>query len=304
MNILLLRLLRRKRFYFSLSLVVFLFFSYDFLKMRLSDDAFKQLLTSNVFHYKAHVGYFQSPNRMLRYVEIGNDSLPLIVFIHGALSSSGFWDNMLKDSTLLSNAKLLAVDRPGYGYSGYGKEETSVKEQARLIAGILRKERQIHQQIIIHGSSYGGTVAARIAMDYPELVDGLLLQSASVAPKEEKTYDISYYTSHWAVDWLIPGSLHVANHEKLSHRNQLELMRPFWKNIICPTIILHGNMDKLIYPINALYAKKMLVNARSVDLVMVKNSAHNLLWTQPKLLIASLLKLLGKQHPNLYSFNS
>lgn len=304
MNIRLLQLLRRKRLYFSLAFVGFLLYSYDSLKMRYADGDYIQYLTKNSFHYKAQVHYFQSPHRVLRYIEIGDDSLPLVVFIHGAPSSSEFWDGMLKDSVLLSNAKLLAVDRPGYGYSGYGKPEISVQEQASLIAGILKKERPLHRQIILHGSSYGGTVAARIAMDYPELVDGLLLQSASVAPKEEKTYDISYYTSHWAVDWLVPGSLHVANHEKLSHRTQLELMRPLWKNIICPTIILHGNIDKLIYPINALYAKKMLVNARSVDLVIVKNSAHNLLWTQPKLLIASLLKLLGKQHPNLYSFNS
>lgn len=304
MNIPFLPLLRRKRFYLSLACVGFLFFSYDFLEMRYADGDFIQYLTKNPFHYKAQIQYYQSPSRSLRYIEIGDDSLPLVVFIHGAPSSSEFWDGMLKDSTLLRNAKLLAVDRPGYGYSGYGKPETSVQEQARLIAGILKKERRSHRQIILHGSSYGGTVAARIAMDYPELVDGLLLQSASVAPREEKTYDISYYTIHWAVNWLVPGSLNVANHEKLSHRTQLELMRPLWKRIICPTIILHGNVDKLIYPINALYAKKMLVNARSVDLIMVKNSAHDLLWTRPKLLVASLLKLLGKQHPNLYSFNS
>jgi len=302
-NMLLLRLLRRKRFYLSILLIGFFYYAYNFLSLRLSDHSLREALLENPFHFEAQVDYFHTKERRVRFVEIGQDSLPLIVFVHGAPSSSRFWESMLTDSLLLCNAKMLAVDRPGYGYSGYGNPEISVKKQAEVIADIIRQERPHHSKIILHGSSYGGTVAARIAMDYPDLVDGLLLQSASVAPGEEKTYDISYYTTHWATEWFVPGALKVANHEKLSHKQQLEKMRPFWRRITAPTVILHGAMDKLIYPINAEYARQMLTHARSVDLIMVKQSAHDLLWTRRDLLIAALLKLLNKEHPDLYSFN-
>ncbi len=302
MNIRLPTLLRRKRFYLLLALAGFLLFAYHFLSMRLSDTSLRQALLENPFHFSPKIEYYYTKDRRIRYVEMGQDSLPLIVFIHGAPSSSRFWEGMLTDSVLLCNAKMLAVDRPGYGYSGYGKPEISVKEQARVIAAIIRQHRPFFSKIILHGSSYGGTVAARIAMDYPDLVDGLLLQSASVAPGEEKTYSISYYTTQWATEWFVPGALKVANHEKLSHREQLEKMRPLWKRIVAPTIILQGAMDKLIYPINAEYARRMLTHARSVDMIMVKHSAHDLLWTRRDLLIASLLKLLDKNHPDLYSF--
>lgn len=302
MNIRMLKLLRRKRFYLSIALVAFLLYAYNFLSMRLSDQSMRQALQENPFHLQAHIDYHHTKDRRVRYVEIGQDSLPLIVFIHGAPSSSRFWEGMLTDSLLLSNASMLAVDRPGYGYSGYGKPEISVQQQAKIIADIIRQKRPFFSKIILHGSSYGGTVAARIAMDYPDLIDGLLLQSASVAPGEEKTYDISYYTTHWATEWIVPGALKVANHEKLSHRLQLEKMRPLWQRIVVPTIILHGAMDKLIYPINAEYARQMLTRARSVDMIMVKQSAHDLLWTRRDLLVAALLKLLNKDHPDLYSF--
>lgn len=302
MNIRVPTLLRRKRFYLSLALAGFFLFAYHFLSMRLSDTSLRQALLENPFHFTPKIDYYHTKDRRIRYVEMGQDSLPLIVFIHGAPSSSRFWEGMLTDSLLLCNAKMLAVDRPGYGYSGYGKPETSVKEQARIIADIIRQHRPFFSKIILHGSSYGGTVAARIAMDYPDLIDGLLLQSASVAPGEERTYPISYYTTQWATEWFVPGALKVANHEKLSHREQLEKMRPLWKKIVVPTIILQGAMDKLIYPINAEYARKMLTHARSVDLIMVRHSAHDLLWTRRDLLIASLLKLLDKDHPDLYSF--
>lgn len=297
-------LLRRKRFYFSLAFIGFLVFAYDFLAMRQNDFSLKSDLKQNPFAYEATVGVMRDSARKIRYVEIGDESKPLIVFIHGAPSSISFWETLLTDSTLLSNARLMAVDRPGYGYSGYGKPETSIKEQARLIANVIKQKREKYQKIILHGSSYGGTVAARIAMDYPKLIDGLLLQSASLAPGEEETYAISYVTHHRLLRWLIPGALRVANSEKLSHREQLEKMRPLWKNIVSPTVVLQGDADGLIYPVNAKYAFKHLIHAKTKEMLMAKGSGHDLLWTRRDLLVASLMKLLGDStYVDLAQFN-
>ncbi len=297
-------LLRRKRFYFSLAFIGLLVFAYDFLAMRQNDFALKHDLQRNPFAYEATVGVHNDSARKIRYVEIGDVAKPLIVFVHGAPSSISFWQALLTDSTLLRNARLMAVDRPGYGYSGYGKPEISIKEQARLVAEVIRQKRSQYSKIILHGSSYGGTVAARIAMDYPKLIDGLLLQSASLAPGEEETYAISYVTHHRLMRWLIPGALRVANSEKLSHREQLEGMRPFWKNIVSPTIVLQGDADGLIYPSNAEYAFERLINVASKEMLIAEGSGHDLLWTRRNLLVASLMKLLGDTtYTNLNRFN-
>ena len=170
-----------------------------------------------------------------------------------------------------------------------------MKRQAACIARLLQRKRLEHKTIILHGSSYGGTVTARIAMDYPDLVDGILLQSASVMPGEEKTYWISYPTHHWALRWLVPGPIRVANAEKLSHRRQLEEMAPLWDRIRSAAIVLHGTADKLIYPDNAKYAKERLINAVYLEVQMVKDTGHDLLWTGRKLLISSLMKLIRIQ---------
>jgi pimeloyl-ACP methyl ester carboxylesterase len=187
---------------------------------------------------------------------------------------------------------MLAVDRPGYGYSGYGKPETSVKKQAALIAEILQKKRSEHDRIVVHGSSYGGTVAARLAMDYPNLVDGLLLQSASMKPHAEKTYPISYPTHHPSLRWAMPGSIRTANAEKLSHHIALEKMRAGWKRITANTIILHGDSDELIYPDNAYYAFQQLSGTNYKDIRMFTGRKHDLLWTKTGVLKSSLLKLI------------
>ena len=292
MNRLILKVIRKKRFYAFLLLpitIVYLHWNYNW---RHDDATLQSILQENTFQYQPTIHYTQQGSRQIRHVEIGADSLPLIVFIHGAPSSSSFWINFLKDSLLLSKAKLMAVDRPGYGYSNLGRQLISVKEQARMIAEVIRTKKSVHRSIILHGSSYGGTVAARIAMDYPDLVDGLLLQSASLAPGEEKIYAISYPTHHWTFRWLVPPAIRMANYEKLSHRIQLQQMEQHWDQINSGVIIFHGDQDALIYPENAFYAAQKLINAKCLELKLFAGRKHDLLWNKPNDLKQALVRLV------------
>ncbi|TXF91211.1 alpha/beta hydrolase [Neolewinella aurantiaca] len=235
---------------------------------------------------EATLGYLEGPSRKIRFLQIGEDpDKPMVVFIHGSPSSSSFWANMMKDSALRAEANLLAIDRPGYGGSGLGQAMISVKEQAENVAEIIRRRRPgKDKRLVLHGSSYGGTVSARIAMDYPKEIDGVLLQSASTAPLEEFTYWISYPSNHWSLRWLMPKSIQTVNTEKLNHQPQLEEMADGWKNITAQVVIAHGTADWLIYPPNAYYSCDQLVNAEEVIHHMLAGKKHNLIRTAPDLL--------------------
>lgn len=278
--------LRKKRFYVFLIIYIAL---YNLLQLRMSDSTFAWQLSDAPFGYEPSFHRYQHEDRTMRYVEIGADSLPLIVLIHGSPSSSAIWYRFMKDSFLLSNAKIIAVDRPGYGYSGFGDIETSVEKQAAALAPILKEKRTKHEKIVLIGSSYGGTVAARLAMDYPDYVDALVFQSSSLAPGEETTYWITYPTTHWSLRWLVPTTLDVANAEKLAHREQLELMKPLWDRIRVPVTILHGDKDGLINFKNASFACEYLTNAPYVKLVAKSGAGHDLTWSAPELIKTSLV---------------
>lgn len=291
---------RKKRFIALLLLTpIVLFLAYavyrfePFIRNQWDDAKLTATIKSGKFG-DATFGYQKGPSRKIRYVQLGEDpAKPLLVFIHGSPSSSAFWFNLLRDSTLRAEANLLAVDRPGYGGSGLGIPMISVEEQADNVAAIIKSRRTTpNQPVILHGSSYGGTVSARIAMDFPDLIDGLLLQSASTAPREEYTYWATHPTSHWTLSWLLPSSLQTANSEKLSHQEQLENMAGNWANIRASTVILHGTDDWLIYPPNAYYSCDQLVNAAEVTHHMVPGKQHDLIWSAPKLLKKYLLQLI------------
>lgn len=298
------KFLRKKRLYASLLLVLGFGYFYSLLDVRTADEPFIQQLNNNVFGYEASVHHYDYQGRHMRYVELGNDSLPLLIFVHGAPASSSFWTGLLRDSTLLANAKLLAFDRPGYGYSDYGDAETSVAIQSEVLQPLLEKKSQEHKEIYLHGSSYGGTLVARLAMDYSDTFDGIILQSASVLPYFEKTYWVSYPMSHPLLKWAVPKSIQVANEEKLSHHEPLLKMTDLWDQIKSPTIILHGGKDELIYTENAYYSFDKLKNAAYRELVIAKERGHDLLWTRTELLKESILKLIHKQldRPNQITY--
>ncbi len=282
----------KKRFWVLFLVILGLGYGYHALEFRVDDETYLEILTDAPFDYTPKLTYHEIDNRRIRSIEIGADSLPLVMFIHGSPASSVFWQDYLVDSTLLARAKLVAVDRPGYGYSGFGNIITSVKKQAALIAPILAEKREQHDMILLHGSSYGGTVAARLAMDYPDLVDGIIFQSSSLAPGEETTFWITYPTSHWSLSWLLPPSLRNANMEKLSHRLELQKMEKLWDRVTAAVTILHGDADQLIWPSNADFAMDKLKNALYRQKIIVEGRGHDLAFTAPELIKTSIINTM------------
>ncbi|KAA3506131.1 alpha/beta hydrolase [Agrobacterium tumefaciens] len=108
--------------------------------------------------------------------------LPPILFIHGA--SASLYDPMFSFlEKLRGRAKLLFVDRPGHGNSDIGGKANILPDgQADAIAQLMKK-RGVPRAIIV-GHSFGGAIAASLAVRRPEMVAGLVFLSPAVYPWE------------------------------------------------------------------------------------------------------------------------
>ena len=112
----------------------------------------------------------------VHYQEAGDDSAVPLLLIHGFASSNLVWSKVLLP---LAEAgfRVIAPDLLGYGYSGKPRElDYTIASQARMITGLLKKLGIA--RVCLVGSSYGGAVAATIALDEPELVEKLVLVGA------------------------------------------------------------------------------------------------------------------------------
>ena len=240
----------------------------------------------------ARIEVLNNRGRTLDYMSFHrSDSFPTLFFLHGSPSNMMVYDNYYEDSSLAQWANILTADRPGYGFSNPGTSEKSVNRQAKDMWSIIEKEGYPSPLYII-GSSYGGTVAAEMAMQKPERVAGVVLISASLAPGLETTYDISYLIRYRFLRWMLPDKLMVANDEKLSHYASLMEMVPRWSNITAPVILFQGTSDRLILPENVNFARKRLTNSRFVEFHMLDGERHFLQLKYKDFILERLRKLI------------
>ena len=145
-----------------------------------------------------------------------------------------------------------------------------------MIRPILDSLHNAKRPIIIAGGSYGASIACRIAMDHPDLVDGLVLTGPSLAPGQEKYFWFTPIVEHWSIRWFIPRIFKSANTEKVNHREELEKMLPYWKNIRVPVMYVQGESDDIIDTTNAGFAREQLINVPHLEIKFIKNRFHRL----------------------------
>ena len=259
------------------------------LKMRISTNALNKEFKNAT--YKPHQHLYKACGRTMNYAEIGNDSLPLVLFIHGSPGSWTAFKDFFKDSLLLAHAKLIAVDRPGFGYSNYGKAEPSLAMQAACIKPLLQKY-GVGKQVVLVGHSLGGPLIARLAMDYPELISHLVFVAPSVDPElEPKEW---FRKPMNALRWLLPGSIRASNKEIISLKSELKLMLPLWPSIHHPATVIQGEEDNLVPPGNALFLQQQMINSK-VKIVMLKGMNHFIPWKKPEAIQQVILEMLIAQ---------
>ena len=112
----------------------------------------------------------------VHYQEFGDSSKPTLVMIHGYTASLYVWKTV---APMLAHSgfHIVALDLLGFGYSDKPSWfDYAITSQARMVARFMNRL-GIGRATIV-GSSYGGAVAATLALDYPERVEKLVLVDA------------------------------------------------------------------------------------------------------------------------------
>ena len=232
--------------------------------------------------------------RKIFYVETGNSNQALIVFIHGTPGSWKAFGQYLANETLRSRAQLVAVDRPGFGQSDHKQIIPSLQTQSALLAQLLERDFSGRQAILV-GHSIGASIAARLAMDYPDLIDGLVLVAPSIDPKLEQPRWYNHLADSAFFRWLLPTDLSLANEEVMPLSDELSHMLSLWYQIRIPVIVIQGDKDRLSSPANADFAENVL--GRQAQIIRVPRAGHFIIWNQPDITVEAILSLLEKKDP-------
>ena len=272
-----------------LTILLFVFLRH-YISFRKTDKEIEKYFQHSTVKPTFH--FLKVNERIIHYAEIGSDSLPLVVFVHGSPGSWTAFIDFFKDSSLYNHAKLFAVDRLGFGKSGLGKEESSIQKQAHSIAEIIKAQEKNTKAILV-GHSFGGPVVARLAMDNPEKAGALVLVAGSIDPALEKKEWFRPLLGSLPIRYILPLDVDVSNREISSLKGELIQMQELWSTIHCPVTVIQGEKDDLVPPGNAAFAKRMLLNA-PVKMEMIPGMNHFIPWRRPDLIKKAVLEELEK----------
>jgi len=117
----------------------------------------------------------------LHVVDIGpRDAGVPIVMLHGASSNLEAMRRPLGD-LLAKDHRVILVDRPGHGWSTRARREDSTPQvQARMIDEALQKLGIDRAVFVVH--SWSGALGARLALDHPTRVAGLVMLAPVTHP--------------------------------------------------------------------------------------------------------------------------
>jgi pimeloyl-ACP methyl ester carboxylesterase len=221
-----------------------------------------------------------------------SDSLPLVVLVHGSPGASDAYLDYLADTSLTHRARLVALDRLGFGYSDFGRPEPSLATQAAAVQAIVN-QLEPSQKVLLVGHSLGGPVICRFAMEYPARTAGLVIVAGSVDPAQEEHPWWQAVVDAPPVKWLTPKPLWASNAEIIPLEKELEAMLPLWPRIACPVRVLHASDDRLVPVANAEFARRMLQNCADLNVEIFPEGDHFILWNHHAKVRAAILELLG-----------
>lgn len=250
----------------------------------------------------------------LRVLDTGEG--PPVLLIHGFLDSSYTWRRVIP--LLRDRYRVIALDLPGFGYSDKPHEPSSFVEYARVVVGVL-DQLQIDQAFLV-GNSMGGSVALRVAIDFPERVRGLVPIAAGTPRDEGESFNainllkmrfVGEFCVHTMGPWIFErvwNSMLTEGNEvsereidemygllntlgaRTAALNQIREIRSNpveWEatqRIGVPTLLIWGRQDKLLR-----YGERLKGHIPDSRMVIIEDTGHLPQWEKPD----EVTRLLG-----------
>jgi len=221
------------------------------------------------------------------YLRAGDPAGARVILVHGTPGSASSWADYLLDPQ--PGLEVVAIDRPGFGASGPEGAVTDLASQAAAVAALLPQD---GRSAVLVGHSLGGPVVARVAVDHPTRVSGVVLLAASLDPAQESIHPLQHVGAWPMVRGMLPRALRNANAELMALKPELEALAAMLPNVRAKVVIVHGTLDDLVPVANVPFMQARLTGARCVQTVLLEGRNHFLPWNSPEAVRAAVTQAL------------
>lgn len=212
----------------------------------------------------------------IHYQEFGaaNGNRPTLVLLHGYTSSTYVW-RTVAPAFAEKDFHVVAVDLLGFGYSDKPAWfDYSIASQARMIERLM--DRLGIGRATLIGTSYGGAVAAWVALDYAERVEKLVLVDAVINDDVKNNTILKLAAVPIVGEILSPFLL---DSRRFLKRRMRGTLAPSNHHLITPE-----RVESILRPLHAADAhRSVLATARRWNANRIEADAH--LINQPTLIV-------------------
>ena len=254
----------------------------------------------------------------MHYHEAGSGDRGVVLFVHGSGPGASGWSNFKGNYPFLAEQgyRTIVPDTMGYGYSTKPEDGAfsldDVAAQYKALLDALRVERAT-----VIGNSQGGAIAITLALNYPELVDKLVLMAPGGLETREtymamegikamirvlykegiskdtmrKVFTLQLHDESKITDEVIEERYQVAmtqhkdNIARIRVANQEERL----SEIDCPVLCFWGANDKFCPSTGA---SKIAAGCARSRTMLIANCGHWVMVEYPKLFNELTLKFL------------
>ncbi len=257
------------------------------MSFRITDDEAKRQFQNK--GVEVNIQSTRIENRTIHYASSGSNDLPTLLFIHGTPGSWNAFMDYMQDKELLKQFRIISVDRPGFGYSDFGKP-MNIAAQSLLLNDWMQQI-QNGKPVYLIGHSLGGPLIIKMAADRPDLYNGLVILSGSIEPEEEKAERWRVVLFKTPLNYFLPGAFRPSNEELWYLKKDLRDLTGEFSKVKLPVFFIHGDNDTWVPPGNVAFGKKMLVNSPQINALMLPKGNHFIPWTHFKEIRDVLLTL-------------
>jgi pimeloyl-ACP methyl ester carboxylesterase len=265
--------------------------------------------------WRRHLRQLDVDGRSINLVDYGEGEPGKhpVVFIHGL---GGAWQNWLENIPRMAaeGRRTIGIDLPGFGFSEMPDDEISISGYGRAVNAVC-DELDLGEVVLV-GNSMGGFTAAETAIQFPERVERMVLNSAAGLTTTDLYHGPILAGARfvatlgtWAATrtdqivvrkrlrWPVfntfiryPDRIPTDLLYEISHTSGRPAFLPALKAIFgydfrdrlpevrCPTLVIWGEDDMLVPKRDADWYEELIPNARKV---MLEDTGHSAMIERP-----------------------
>lgn len=190
-----------------------------------------------------------------------------VVIFPGTPARKYLFERMLR--TAPADLEVVLLARPGYG-KGHTKAYPDFDDQVAAARPFLDDGKKI----VTLGVSYGGELALKALVDYPDKVKGAVTVAALVTEPRPWVQPFVDFGGAPVVRSLLPRTLHYAREEVAGRRAQIGPLFARLKDVTAPVTIVHGTVDHLVSRKDAATLKGYFAPDADVECRHIRGGTH------------------------------